>query len=410
MRYENVGTLVIGAGQAGVAMSEHLSSAGIPHLVLEKDRIAARWRTGRWDSLVANGPAWHDRFPNMEFANVGPDEFAPKEKVADYFEAYAKKNNAPIRCGVEVFTLNQRPDGHGFRAETSIGMMEADHVVVATGGFHHPLVPDLVPADIGIQQIHSHHYRNPQQLPQGAVLVVGCGSSGSQIAAELQQSGRKVFLSMGPHNKPPRAYRGKDFVWWLGVLGHWQATAPKPGMEHVTIAVSGAGGGHTVDFRKLAHDGMTLLGRTQSYDNGVLHIADDLQTNLRRGDADYLSVLDAADAYAALHKLDMPEEAEARVMPPDPDCVVNPISQLDLKAADIRAIVWATGFSQDFSWVKADAFDARGRPKHERGISIVPGLYFLGLPWLSNRSSSFIWGVWNDAKYLAERIAVTSQK
>ncbi len=405
MQHETVGTLVIGAGQAGVAMSEHLSLAGIPHVVLEKSRIAERWRTGRWDSLVANGPAWHDRFPNMEFSSVGPDAFAPKEKVADYFEAYAKKFNAPIRCGVEVTSLTQKPDGKGFRAETSTGTIDADHVVLATGAFHHPLIPKLVPAEAGIQQLHSHDYRNPQQLPEGAVLVVGCGSSGSQIAVELQGAGRKVFLSMGPHNKPPRAYRGKDFVWWLGVLGHWKATAPKPGMEHVTIAVSGANGGQTVDFRKLAHDGMTLLGRTQSFNAGTLHIANDLRTNLQRGDADYLSVLDAADAYALEHKLDMPEETEARAMPAEPECVRNPILQLDVKAANITSIIWATGFSQDFSWVKLRAFDDQGRPKHQRGVADVPGLYFLGLPWLSNRSSSFIWGVWNDAKYLADKIA-----
>jgi putative flavoprotein involved in K+ transport len=405
MLVEKVGTLVIGAGQAGVAMSEHLGKAGIDHLVLEKSRIAERWRTGRWDSLVANGPAWHDRFPGMEFTTVGPDEFAPKEKVADYFVAYAKKINAPIRCGVEVTSLTKKQDGLGFRAETPMGAIEADHVVMATGAFQKPLIPTLVPADAGLLQLHSHDYRNPNQLPAGAVLVVGCGSSGAQIAAELQGAGRKVFLSMGPHNKPPRAYRGKDFVWWLGVLGHWKATAPRPGMEHVTIAVSGANGGHTVDFRKLAHDGMTLLGRTQSFSNGTFQIADDLQTNLRRGDDDYLSVLAAADVYAIEHKLNMPEEPNARNMLPDPDCVKNPIRQLDVTSTGITSIIWATGFSQDFGWVKLDAFDARGKPEHVRGVTAVPGLYFLGLPWLSNRSSSFIWGVWNDARYLADRIA-----
>ncbi len=405
MPVENVGTLVIGAGQAGVAMSEHLGKAGIRHVVLEKSRIAERWRTGRWDSLVANGPAWHDRFPGMEFTDVAPHEFAPKEKVADYFVEYAKMNNSPIRCGVDVTSLSHKPDGKGFVAETSAGMVEADHVVLATGAFHKPLIPPLVPADAGLFQIHSHDYRNPAQLPEGSVLVVGCGSSGSQIAAELQGAGRKVFLSMGPHNKPPRAYRGKDNVWWLGVLGQWSAVTPRPGMEHVTIAVSGANGGHTVDFRKLAHDGMTLLGRTQSFNNGTLEIASDLQTNLRRGDEDYLSVLDAADAYVIEHKLDFPQEPEARNMLPDPDCVKNPVLQLDVKASGITSIIWATGFSQDFSWVKLNAFDERGNPKHERGVAPVSGLYFLGLPWLSNRSSSFIWGVWNDAKYLADRIA-----
>jgi putative flavoprotein involved in K+ transport len=405
MPVENVGTLVIGAGQAGVAMSEHLGTFGIRHLVVEKSRIAERWRTGRWDSLVANGPAWHDRFPGMEFTSVGPDEFAPKEKVADYFVAYAKKINAPIRCGVDVTSLAHKPGGKGFRAETSAGPIEADQIVLATGAFQKPLMPALVPANAGLLQMHSHDYRNPRQLPEGAVLVVGCGSSGSQIAAELQGSGRKVFLSMGPHNKPPRAYRGKDFVWWLGVLGHWKATAPRPGMEHVTIAVSGAKGGHTVDFRKLALDGMTLLGRTQSFSNGAFQVADDLQTNLRRGDEDYQSVLAAADAYAAEHKLDMPEEPDARMRVPDPDCVKNPLRQLDVKAVGITSIIWATGFAQDFSWVKLNAFDERGTPRHVSGVAPVPGLYFLGLPWLSNRSSSFIWGVWNDARFLAEKIA-----
>jgi putative flavoprotein involved in K+ transport len=405
MAVETVGTLVIGAGQAGVAMSEHLTKAGINHVVLEKSRIAERWRTGRWDSLVANGPAWHDRFPGMEFSTVGPDEFAPKEQVANYFEAYAQKFNAPIRCGVQVTSLSQSEGGTGFRAETSTGPVEADHVVLATGAFQQPLIPALVPTEAGLTQIHSHDYRNPGQLPAGAVLVVGCGSSGSQIATELLRAGRKVFLSMGPHNKPPRAYRGKDFVWWLGVLGHWKATAPRPGMEHVTIAVSGANGGQTVDFRKLARDGMTLLGRTQSYSHGILRIADDLQTNLRHGDDDYLSVLDAADAYATEHQLDMPLEPDARTLLPDPDCVTNPVRQIDVKAVGITSIIWATGFSQDFSWVKLDAFDARGNPQHTRGVSSVRGLYFLGLPWLSNRSSSFIWGVWNDAKFLSEKIA-----
>lgn len=405
MSVERIDTLVIGAGQAGVAMSEHMGRHGVPHLVVERHRIAERWRTARWDSLVANGPAWHDRFPNMSFADLDPDAFAPKDRIADYFEAYARQIAAPIRCGVEVTSLHRPAGGSGFRAETPVGVIEAGNVVLATGPFQRPILPAIVPAAAGIIQIHSNDYRNPGQLPAGAVLVVGGGSSGVQIADELQRAGRRVYLSVGPHNKPPRRYRGKDFVWWLGVLGKWDMKTPHPGMEHTTIAVSGAYGGHTVDFRRLAAAGMTLVGRAQSYRDGVMHVAPDLAANIRGGDADYLSLLDEADAYVAQKGLDLPEEPEARNIAPDPDCMRKPILRLDLADSGIAAIVWATGFALDFSWVKIDAFDDRGRPKHQQGVSVVPGLYFLGLPWLSRRASSFIWGVWADAQHLAAHIA-----
>lgn len=404
---ETIDTLVIGAGQAGIAMSEHLHDKGVPHLVLEKKRIAESWRTARWDALVANGPAWHDRFPNRKFENIDQDAFPPKEMVADYFVAYAEQIKAPVRCGVEVKALRRNADGKGFSAETSDGEIAARNVVVATGAFQKPVMPKLVPETVVATQIHSHGYRNPGQLPQGAVLVVGAGSSGTQIADELQRAGRKVYLAVGPHNKPPRRYRGKDFVWWLGALGYWAMKTPHPGMEHITIAVSGAYGGTTIDFRRLALEGMTLIGRVESCDNGVIGIADDLRHNLDRGDADYFSVLDQADAYAAAQGLDFPLEPEARVMAPDSDSITNPLRSLDLQQAGITSIIWATGYEPDYAWVKMDAFDAKGRPRHERGVSVVPGLYFLGLPWLSNRSSSFIWGCWHDAKHLSEVITKT---
>ena len=406
---EKIDALVVGGGQAGLAMSEHLSSCGVPHVVLERHRIAERWRSERWDSLVANGPAWHDRFPGMEFPDSDPDAFVHKERIADYFVAYAEQIAAPIRCGVEVKEVRRNVGRSGFHVDTSAGVIDANYVVAATGPFQRPLMPSLVPAHAGVMQIHSNAYRNPGQLPKGAVLVVGAGSSGVQIADELQRAGRRVYLSVGPHDRPPRAYRGRDFVWWLGVLGKWDGEAKNPGKGHVTISVSGARGGQTVDFRCLAAEGMTLVGQTASFKDGVVTFAQDLADNIAQGDANYLSVLDEADAFVARNGLDLPLEPAARKIGPDPQCMTDPIRTLNLAEVGITSIIWATGFTVDFSWLKVDALDEAGKPKHRRGISTEPGIYFLGLPLLSGRGSSFIWGVWHDAKFLADHI-VTQRK
>lgn len=399
-----IDTLVVGAGQAGVAMSEHLGRLGVSHLVLERNRIAQAWRTGRWDSLVANGPAWHDRFPGLEFEGLDADAFAGKDQVADYFETYAKKINAPIRTGVDVFKVERNDGCPGFTVHTSQGVIQANQVVVATGPFQRPVIPPIASQLAGVEQLHSADYRNPQQLPEGAVLVVGAGSSGVQIADELQRAGKQVYLSVGAHDRPPRAYRNRDFCWWLGVLGLWDAEGVQPGKEHVTIAVSGARGGHTVDFRKLAHQGITLVGLTRAFDQSVASFEGNLADNIARGDENYLALLDAADAYIERNGLDLPLEPEARHMLPDPQCLTQPILELDLAKAGVTSIIWATGYSTDYSWLKVNAFKADGKPQHQRGVSSEPGIYFVGLPWLSRRGSAFIWGVWHDARHIAEHI------
>jgi putative flavoprotein involved in K+ transport len=405
MSMEEAEVAVVGGGQAGIAMSEHLGNAGVPHVVLERGRIAERWRSWRWDSLVANGPAWHDRFPGLEF-DLDPGAFAGKEQIADYFEAYAKKVAAPVRCGVEVTSVRKNDGRPGFTVQTSDGDLSARFVVAATGPFQKPVVPPIIPAAAPVGQLHSARYRNPGQLPDGNVLVVGGGASGVQIAAELQDSGRQVYLSVGPHDRPPRRYRGRDYCWWLGVLGKWDITTPPLGAEHVTIAVSGAHGGHTVDFRDLAAQGVTLAGPALSYADGIVRFRADLRASIATGDANYFSVLDQADAYVARNGLDLPEEPEARVLRPDPDCVRRPLLELDLAGAGVTTVLWATGYATDFGWLQVDTFDASGRPQHQRGVSREPGVYFLGLPWLSRRGSSFIWGVWHDARYLADQIGI----
>ena len=403
---ETVETLVIGGGQAGVATSEHLACHGLPHLVVERGRIAEHWRSRRWDSLVANGPAWHDRFPNQVFDQIDPDSFAGKEDVATYFERYARAIAMPIRTGVAIDQLTRTSDGQ-FVAQTDAGdTIIARNVVVATGPFQNPVIPPLIPASAGIDQIHSAHYKNPAQLPDGGVLVIGAGASGTQIADELNRAGRPTWLAVGPHSRPPRRYRGRDFVWWLRVLGKWDETPAKAGGTHVTIAVSGANGGHTVDFREMAVRGLTLVGRATGYADGTLQFSDDLRSNIVAGDVDYLATLREADAYAAREGLDLPPEPSAHVIGPDPDCLTDPLTALDLANAGITTVIWATGYAFDFSWIEIDVFGPDGTPRHSRGVSDVPGLHFVGLPGLNNRSSAFIWGVWHDAAYLADHIAL----
>ena len=406
MPIKEVDTIVVGAGQAGIAMSEHLTANGIDHLIFERDRIAESWRTRRWDSLVANGPAWHDRFPSLDFEGHSGEDFVSKDTVVSYFETYVAHINAPVKCGVDVTQVTRDGTYGGFTVSTSCGLYRAKHIVAATGAFQTPVMPPIIPEEAGLQQMHSADYRNPDQLLEGAVLVVGGGSSGAQIAQELMESGRKTFISISPHDRPPRRYRDRDNVWWLGVLGKWEMPTPAPGTEHVTFAVSGKDGGHTIDFRKFAASGMVLLGMTQAYDNGVLTFADDLQANIAHVDKNYLSVLEEADDFVRRNNLDLPEDPEARKTWPDPECLTNPIRALDLARENITSVIWATGYRLDFGWLDIGEFDVRGRPLHSRGISTEPGLYFVGLPWLSRRGSSFIWGVWHDAKFIADQIAI----
>lgn len=423
-----VDVLVIGAGQAGLAMSAHLRHHGVPHLVVERsNHVVDRWRSERWDSLMANGPCGHDCFPALAFPPEvgGPDAFASKNQVVAYFEEFAKTIAAPVRCGVNVVKLSR--EGDVFRAETAQGeTMTAQRVVIATGSFQHPMIPKLIPssssssssssAPPGLVQIHSSTYKNPAQLPPGAVLVVGGGSSGAQIADELLRSGRRVYLSIGQHHRPPRRYRGKDNTWWLNKLGKWEVRTTDPNTKHVCIAVSGVNGGMTVDFREFASRGMVLLGHAESAEvvqdgdgsstGMVMRFAPDLRENIEAGDQNFLSVLREADEFVAREGLDLPEEPDAYQLLPDPPCLTDPQLALDLEASGVSSIVWATGYARDFGWVAVDgALDGQGRPVHKDGVSCVPGLYYIGLPWLRSRQSSFIFGVWVDAEFVAQQVA-----
>jgi putative flavoprotein involved in K+ transport len=404
MGVEQVRTLIIGGGQAGLVMSHRLKQRGLAHLVLERHRIAERWRSERWDGLRFQFPNWSVGLPDFPFPHSDPDGFATSREIVDYIAAYAGFVTAPIRCGVAVMRLRRADDGPDFVAETSDGVIAAENVVVATGPYQRPLTPGLL-RDEAVFQVHASGYRNPEQLPPGAVLVAGAGASGAQIADELSRAGRRVFLSVGQHRRLPCRYRGRDLFWWLAETGVYDVPVELRAPSRLPPVLTGAYGGYTIDFRRFAADGITLLGRVRAARDGVIDIAADLVENLAGGDTAYATFLDMIDAHIDQRGLKCPEEPAARARLPDPPCLTEPVRHLDLRAENIGAVIWATGYRVDFGWIDLAVLDARGEPVHRHGVTEVPGLYFLGLQWLSRMKSAFLSGVGDDAAVLADHIA-----
>ncbi|HMM90000.1 NAD(P)-binding domain-containing protein [Bradyrhizobium sp.] len=403
---ETIETLVIGGGQAGLTMSHRLKQRSRPHLVLERRRIAERWRSERWDGLKFQFPNWSIRLPEFPFPHDDPDAFSDTDTIIRYIEAYADFVAPPIRCGVAVTRLSQR-DGGGFLAETTDGAITASNVVVATGPYQRNIIPDIL-RDHPVFQVHAADYRNPEQLPPGAVLVAGAGASGAQIAEELQRAGRHVYLSIARHRRLPRRYRGRDLVWWLAEMRLDQMTPEERGSARLGPVISGAYGGRTIDFRNFAADGMTLVGRLAAAQDGVIEIAPGLADSLFDGDLVYSTFLGTVDAYAKRRQLELPEDADAHTRVADPPCVTAPLTHLDLAATGISSVIWSTGYGVDFGWIDVPVIDERGEAVHHKGVSDVPGLYFLGLQWLSKMNSSFLSGVGDDAAVLADHIAARS--
>jgi putative flavoprotein involved in K+ transport len=403
MTGERVQTLIVGGGQAGLTMSHRLKQRGLAHLVLERHRIAERWRSERWDGLRFQFPNWSVRLPDFPFPHDDPDGFAASRDILDFVNAYAAFVAPPIRCGVAVTALRQTTGG--FVAETSAGPIEAANVVIATGPYQRPILPVQLSDGIGIFQVHASRYTNPDQLPPGAVLVVGSGASGAQITDELLRAGRRVYLSVGRHTRLPRRYRGRDLIWWLREMGIDQTPVELRGPSRLLPVISGAHGGHTIDFRRFAADGVTLLGRISAARDGVLEVAPDLAESLAGGDAAYAGFVERADAHVESHDLPMAQDPAALARLPDPASVTAPFRRLDAKAEGIAAVIWATGYGPDFGWIDIPVLNPHGEPIHRHGTTDVPGLYFLGLQWLSKMSSSFLSGVGDDAAVLADHIA-----
>jgi putative flavoprotein involved in K+ transport len=406
MRMERVETLIIGGGQAGLAMSHMLARLGLPHLVLERNGVAERWRSERWDGLRFQFPNWSVSLPEFPYPHTDPDGFATARQILDYIRAYASFVGPPIRCGVSVETVRPDADGAGFVAESSMGLITARNVVVATGPYQRPIIPAAA-AQLDVFQVHASRYRSPDALPEGGVLVVGSGASGAQIAEELARAGREVHLAVGRHRRMPRRYRGRDLTWWLGELGLDRLTPERRGPDPGLPLITGAYGGHTIDFREFARQGIVLTGKVVRAAAGRVEFSADLGASITAGDTAYLEFLNRVDAHIRNRGLSMPVEPEARKFAA-PESLPLPPRHLDLAKRGVAGIVWATGYTADLSWIDLPVFDTQGSPMHRCGISPVPGLYFLGLPWLSRMTSSFLSGVGEDAEHLAAHIAARS--
>jgi putative flavoprotein involved in K+ transport len=399
---ERVETVVIGGGQAGLSVSSHLTQRGREHLVLERGEVAETWRTQRWDGFFLNTPNWSLQLPGYHYAGAEPDGFAPLSEAIAYLEGYARAISAPVRTRVDVTQLRPRREG-GWLVETDGDAFEAANVVAATGAFQRPHVPDVGDADVF--QLHAAEYRRPDLLPPGAVLIVGSGQTGCQIAEELLGAGRTVYLAVGACPWFPRRYRGRDLVRWaidIGLMDQTVDVLPSPAARLAcNPALSGNEGGHDCNPRTLAARGAILVGRVQRIDRDRVSFAPGLEENLAKGDEFDATFKAKIDEYVQATGTDVPEEsetAEALVDPPR-------IEQLDLRAAEVGTILWTTGYRPDFGWIRVPLDDGFGWPAQERGVTAYPGLYFVGLNWMHKRKSALLFGVGEDAEHVVSRLA-----
>lgn len=407
---KRVDTVVVGGGQAGLALSRCLTAAGSDHVVLERGAVAQRWRSERWDSFRLLTPNWQTRLPGHAYAGDDPDGFMDRAATVAFFEAYARSFDAPVETGVEVTGVAAH--GSGWRVTTSAGRYDARNVVVATGHYdvpRRPAVAECLPP--GLTQLFARDYRRPDRLPEGAVLVVGSGPSGQQIADELARAGRRVFLAVGAHRPLPRRYRGRDVYWWLDRMGSLARTVDS--LDHPEAAANApsavlAGERDDLHLRRLVGHGVVALGHLTDVEGTRLHFADDLAATLAAADRHTAKFRAQVDAYVTSHGLDVPVEHVPAAGAPR--WAGRAPTALDIAGEGITTVVWAAGYRRDFGWVHAPVFDAAGEPVQRRGVTRAPGLMFLGLRFMHRRNSNFIDGVGADAAHLARHITGEAER
>lgn len=402
-----VETIIIGGGQAGFAVSYCLTQFGRQHIVLEQEAApASAWRNRRWDSFALNTPNWQSVLPGADVPGIDPDGFLAREEIVAYLEDYAERFQLPVRYGVRALLVEHCHAGTGYIVQTNVGRFRAQEVVVATGLHQFPKFPFfsryLPPS---IVQIHSDYYRNPQSLPAGSVLVVGSAQTGAQIAADLNNAGRKVYLSTSSAGRIPRSYRGKDSNMWQLEMGAYERTAdqlPSPKAKFGgTPRHWDKEGRLRVSLHQLARDGVVLLGRAQDVRGHHLLLAQDLKQNLAKEDKFEADFVKRIDEFIAANNIHAPIETLPELR--DGYDVADP-AEVSLRESKITTVIWSTGYKFDFSLVRFSVFDSDGYPIQTRGVTAIPGLYFVGLPWLHKAKSGLLFGLQEDAAHIAATI------
>ena len=410
-------SVIVGGGQAGLGVSYFLQQNGFKHVVLEQGRIGETWLTQRWDSFQVNTPNFVNALPGLPYNGPEPDGFWRTNELVDYFRRYTQHFELPVQTGVKVLSVDRDENGQGFivrsrtdgQAERSVSSRS---VVVASGIQRVPKIPAIhskIPGEVA--QLHSADYRRPQDLPQDAVLVVGSGQSGCQIVEDLLSAGREVYLCTSKVGRAPRRYRGREIMEWWVETKFWDVTYASLEDKSIALAaqpqISGVGRyGHTVSLQHMAKQGAVILGRLQDVSSGTLILGDEAASHVRHADEFSQRIKDNIDRYLADMKITPPPLEDDPADEPDPQAkCVSPLRRLNLKESNINTVIWATGFTGDFSWIHLPILDGQDKPIHERGISSERGLYFVGFTWLNSRKSGTIYGIAEDAGYIANAIA-----
>lgn len=402
--------VIVGGGQAGLSVSYYLCKEGLDHVVLERHKKFHSWRNNRWDTFCLVTPNWQCRLPDFPYQGSEPHGFMVKDEITDYLDAFAESFDPPVVENCTVTKISKRPGG-GYLIDSSQGNYSSDQVVIATGGYDNPIVPPYADKlDPSITQMHSVEYRRPEQMPEGATLVVGTGQSGVQLMEDLHLAGRDVHLAVGPAPRAPRMYRGRDSTDWLYEMGHYAITIDQhPNPEHAVTKtnhyMTGRDGGHEIDLRKFAREGVSLYGSVSGMDGKTIQFLPDLEANLDDADESYVGIRDAIDAHIKDNNIDAPHEpAFEKVWRPEQETTA-----IDCEKEGITSVLWAIGFRPDYSWIEADVFDARGRPVYERGVCQEEGFYFVGLGWLNTWGSGRFLGINEDSRHLADQISAKAK-